>query len=73
MSEIDTMRKRALALAGCPAPGDARAAARVIGDLCEHVGKLERAVSEIIDQLREVRAEVAALRGSRPPTWQGPA
>ena len=65
MTAIDFTRKRAMALSGCPAPGDARAASRLVADLCEHVSHLERAVTELIDQLREVRAEVAALKETR--------
>ena len=68
MAAIDTMKKRATALAGCPAPGDARAAARLVADLCDHVGNLESAVTEMIDQLSELRAEITALKRTEGPS-----
>jgi hypothetical protein len=62
MAAIELLRKRATAITGAPPPGDARAAARVLADLCEHVGVLENAVAELIRQLDQAKSEIAALK-----------
>ena len=62
MSTIEDLVKRANALAGSPAPGDARATARVVADLCQHVGTLQNAVSELIRQIQDAQKEISLLK-----------
>jgi hypothetical protein len=62
MTTIDVLRRRATGLAGCPAPGDARATARVVSDLCDHVSTLQDGVSELLKQMLEARRELEELK-----------
>ena len=62
MAAIELLRKKATALTGAPPPGDARATARVLSDLCDHVGTLENAVTELIRQIQNAKAEIAELK-----------
>jgi hypothetical protein len=62
MTTIDVLKKRAITLAGSPAPGDARGTARVVSDLCSHVETLQDAVTELIKQLQVAKQEIAELR-----------
>ena len=68
MAITDVLKKRATALAGAPPPGDARAAARIISDLCEHVSALENAMAELIRQVQDTQSELAELKRRGPPT-----
>ncbi len=65
MPTIDVLHRKATALAGAPAPGDARATAHVVAQLCDHVSTLQSAVSELIFQIQEAQKEIAELK-SRP-------
>ncbi len=65
MTTIDVLKKRAITLAGSPAPGDARGTARVVSDLCGHVETLQSAVTELIKQLAVAKQEIAELQQSR--------
>ena len=62
MAAIELLKKKATALTGAPPPGDARATARVLSDLCDHVGTLENAVTELIRQIQNTKAEIAELK-----------
>ena len=62
MVAIDALRMRATALKGAPPPGDARAVAKVLSDLCDHVGMLENAVQELIRQTQQAQEEIADLK-----------
>lgn len=61
MSNIATIKRRALALTGAPAPGDARAVSRVVVELCEHVEVVEKALGELIRQVEEGREQLELL------------
>lgn len=62
MSSIATIKRRALALSGAPAPGDARAVSRVVADLCEHIEVIEKAMGELIRQTEEDRKQLELLK-----------
>lgn len=62
MTTLDVLKKRAITMAGSPAPGDARGTARVVSDLCDHVETLQSAVSELIKQLQLAKQEIAELK-----------
>jgi hypothetical protein len=62
MANIEVLKRRAMGLAGKPAPGDASATARVVSDLCEHVSTLQQAVTELLKQMQYAQTEIAELK-----------
>ena len=62
MATIEVLHRRATALGGAPAPGDARATAQVVASLCDHVSTLQNAVSELIRQIQDAQQEIAELK-----------
>jgi hypothetical protein len=62
MATIENLKKRATALSGSPPPGDARAVARVLHDLCEYITMLNDAVPELIRQVRDAQTEIEELK-----------
>jgi hypothetical protein len=67
MTTIDILKRKATGLAGCPAPGDARATAKVVSDLCDHVATLQNGVTELLKQMLEARAEIEELKKQAKP------
>ena len=62
MATMDVLKRRAVALAGSPAPGDASATARVVSDLCDHVSTLQNAVTALLKQTQSAQMEIAELK-----------
>jgi hypothetical protein len=66
MANIEVLKRRAMGLAGKPAPGDASGTARVLTDLCQHVSTLQHAVAELLQQMQYAQHEIAELKKSVP-------
>ena len=65
MATIEDLKRRANALAGSPAPGDARAVARLIADLCDHLDSLENDVKELLWQMQKAQSDLSLLKQTR--------
>ncbi len=61
MTTIEALKRRASGLSGSVSPGDARAVARLISDLCEQLANVNNEVSELRSQIQDVRREIAEL------------
>jgi predicted RNase H-like nuclease (RuvC/YqgF family) len=69
MVSVESLKQKASGLAGAISPGDARAVAQVLSDLCANVRDLGNEVSELKGRLQNAEKEIVQLReevGSRP-------
>jgi hypothetical protein len=62
MVSVESLKQKASGLAGAIAPGDARAVAQVLSDLCENVRDLGTAISEVKGRLQTAEKEIVQLR-----------
>jgi chromosome segregation ATPase len=69
MVSVESLKQKASGLAGALSPGDARAVAKVLSDLCENLSDLGNEISEVKGRLQNAEKEIVELRekvGSRP-------
>jgi len=59
---LESLKQKASGLAGAMSPGDARAVAQVLVDLCENVRDLGNEVSDLKGRLQNTEKELAQLR-----------
>ena len=62
MVTVDSLKQKASGLAGAISPGDARAVAKVLSDLCENLSDLGSKISELKAQLQNAEKEIVQLR-----------
>ena len=62
MTTIEALKQKVWGLSGSISPGDARALARLVSDVCEHLANLNNEVSELRSQIQDVRREIAELQ-----------
>ncbi len=62
MVSVESLKQKATGLAGAISPGDARAVAQVLSDLCEHVRDLGNEISELKGRLQNAEQEIVQLR-----------
>ncbi len=62
MVSIESLHQKSSALAGALSPGDARAVAKVLSDLCENLSDLGSEISELKGRLQNAEQEIVQLR-----------
>ena len=62
MVSVESLKQKATGLAGAISPGDARAVAQVLSDLCENVRDLGNEISELKGRLQNAEQEIVQLR-----------
>jgi len=62
MVSVESLKQKASGLAGAPSPGDARAVAKVLSDLCESLSDLENEIVELKGRLQNAEKEIVQLR-----------
>ena len=62
MVSVESLKQKASGLAGALSPGDARAVAKVLSDLCENVSDLGNEISELKGRLQNAEKEIVQLR-----------
>lgn len=62
MVSVESLKQKASGLAGAPSPGDARAVANVLSDLCENLRVLGNEISELRGRLQNAEKEIIQLR-----------
>jgi len=62
MVSVESLKQKATGLAGAISPGDARAVAAVLSDLCEKVRDLGNEISELKGRLQNAEKEIIQLR-----------
>lgn len=62
MVSVESLKQKATGLAGAISPGDARAVAAVLSDLCENVRELGNEISELKGRLQNAEREIVQLR-----------
>jgi hypothetical protein len=62
MVSVESLKQKASGLAGAMSPGDARAVAQVLADLCENVRDLGNELSDLKGRLQNAEMEIAQLR-----------
>jgi hypothetical protein len=69
MVSVESLKQKASGLAGALSPGDARAVAKVLADLCENLSDLGNEISELKGRLQIAETDIVELRAevrSRP-------
>jgi chromosome segregation ATPase len=62
MVSVESLKQKASGLAGALSPGDARAVAKVLSDLCENLSDLGCEISELKGRLQNAEQEIVQLR-----------
>jgi hypothetical protein len=62
MVSVESLKQRASGLAGALSPGDARAVAKVVSDLCENLSDFGNELSELKGRLQDAEKEIVQLR-----------
>ena len=62
MVSVESLKQKASGLAGATSPGDARAVAKVLSDLCENLRDLGNEISELKGRLQNAEKEIVQLR-----------
>jgi len=62
MVSVDSLKQKASGLAGALSPGDARAVAKVLSDLCENLSDLGNEFSELKGRVQIAEKEIVQLR-----------
>ena len=62
MVSVESLKQKASGLAGALSPGDARAVAKVLSDLCENLSDLGNEMSELKGRLQNAEKEIVQLR-----------
>ena len=62
MVSVESLKQKASGLAGALSPGDARAVAKVLSDLCENLSDLGNEFSELKGRVQIAEKEIVQLR-----------